>query len=149
MSQSFFGRPMEILLVEDSPADARITMRSLKEGRIRHRLSIAMDGEEALRFLHREGEFARAPRPDLILLDLRLPGMDGRELLKEIRSDAALCEIPVVVMTSSEEHEAMIRDEQLQVEAYIGKPIDREAFIDLVRRLKSHWHADVILPLAD
>lgn len=149
MSHSFFGRPMEILLVEDSQPDAQITMRVLKEGRIRHRLSIAIDGLEALHFLRREDQFARAPRPDLILLDLQLPHMDGRELLAEIRSDEELREIPVVVMTSSSEHEEAIRAEHLQVEDYLRKPIDHDVFIDLVRRLKTHWHADVILPVID
>lgn len=147
MSQSFFGRPMEILLIEDSQADATVTMRSLKAAKIRHRLSIVIDGEEALRFLFREAPFNRAPRPDLILLDLQLPKMDGRELLKEIRSHEKLAETPVVVMTSTDEHEEMIREEQLQVEAYIAKPIDQDAFIALVRELKSHWQADVILPV--
>lgn len=151
MSQSFFGRPMEILLVEDSQPDAAITMRALKEGKIRHRLSIAVDGNEALRFLNREGPFKRVPRPDLVLLDLNLPGMDGRELLKEIRSheDENLSKTPVVVMTSCSDHEEMARSELLDVEEYLSKPFDAKAFIQLVKQLKTHWHADVILPLAD
>ena len=151
MSQSFFGRPMEILLVEDSQPDAAITMRALKEGKIRHRLSIAVDGNEALRFLNREGPFKRVPRPDLVLLDLNLPSMDGRELLKEIRSheDENLSKTPVVVMTSCSDHEEMARSELLDVEEYLSKPFDAKAFIQLVKQLKTHWHADVILPLAD
>ncbi len=149
MSHSFFGRPMEILLVEDSQSDAHIAMHALKEGKSRHRLSIAIDGLEALRFLRCEEQFARAPRPDLILLDLQLPRMDGRELLAEVRGDEQLHEIPVVVMTSSSEHEELVRAEQLQVEDYLRKPIDHALFIDLVRRLKTHWHADVILPVMD
>ena len=142
---------MEILLVEDSQPDAAITMRALKEGKIRHRLSIAVDGMEALKFLNREGHFKRAPRPDLILLDLNLPGMDGRELLKEIRSheDEELSKTPVVVMTSCSDHEEMARSELLDVEEYLSKPFDAKAFIQLVKHLKTHWHADVILPLAD
>lgn len=149
MSRSFYGRPMEILLVEDSPADAAITMRVLKEGHVRHRLTLVADGEEALLFLRRQERFARAPRPDLILLDLNLPKLDGREMLDEIRRDEELREIPVVVMTSSPEHEEGIRMEHLQVEDYINKPIDRDSFLQLVRRLKSHWHADVILPVME
>ena len=142
---------MEILLVEDSQPDAAITMRALKEGKIRHRLSIAVDGDEALRFLNREGPFKRVPRPDLILLDLNLPGMDGRELLKELRSheDEELSKTPVVVMTSCSDHEEMARSELLDVEEYLSKPFDAKAFIQLVKQLKTHWHADVILPLAD
>ena len=151
MSQSFFGRPMEILLVEDSQADAAIAMRALKEGKIRHRLSIATRGEEAWQFLNREGQFRRVPRPDLILLDLNLPGMDGRELLKEIRSheNERLSKTPVVVMTACDDHEVTLQGEMLEVEAYIRKPFNAQEFIRLVKELKSHWHADVILPLAD
>lgn len=149
MSNSFYGRPMEILLVEDSPGDAAITMRVLKDGRIRHRLSLVTDGEEALSFLQRQAHFARAPRPDLMLLDLQLPKMDGRELLDQIRANESLREIPIVVMTASPEHEQMIRSEHLQVEDYVMKPLDKVSFLELVRRLKSHWHADVILPVLD
>ena len=142
---------MEILLVEDSQPDAAIAMRALKEGRIRHRLSIAVDGLEALKFVNREGQFKRAPRPDLVLLDLNLPGMDGRELLKEIRNheNEKVRQTPVVVMTSCSEHEEIVRSELLEVEEYLSKPFDAKAFIHLVRELKSHWHADVILPVAD
>ncbi|MCA9268986.1 MAG: response regulator [Planctomycetales bacterium] len=149
MSGSFYGRPMEILLVEDSQPDAAMTMRALKEGRFRHRLSVTTDGQEALEFLRREGRFARAPRPDLLLLDLQLPRMDGRELLKEIRSDETIAEIPVVVMTSSPDHEELIRAEHLAVEDYLTKPIDPAGFIDLIRRLRDYWRADVVLPVLD
>lgn len=149
MSKSFFGRPMEILLVEDSQSDAAITMRMLKDGKIRHRLTLVTDGEESLRFLNRQAHFARAPRPDLILLDLQLPKLSGRDLLDQIRASDTLREIPIVVMTSSPDHEEMIRSEHLQVEDYVMKPLDKESFLDLVRRLKSHWHADVILPVLD
>lgn len=149
MTQPFYGRPMEILLIEDSQPDACATMKALKEGKIRHRLSLAADGEEALLFLRREKHFARAPRPDLILLDLGLPRLNGRELLTEIRGDEKLREIPVVVATSSPQHEEMIRGEHLQVEDYITKPIDFAAFIELIKRLKSHLHADVILPVLE
>ena len=134
---------MEILLVEDSQADATIT--------IRHRLSIAARGEEAWQFLNREGQFRRVPRPDLILLDLNLPGMDGRELLKEIRSheNERLRKTPVVVMTACEDHEVTLQGEMLAVEAFIRKPVDAASFIQLVKELKMHWHADVILPMAE
>lgn len=140
---------MEILLVEDSQADAAITMRALKEGKIRHRLSLAATGDEALMFLRRQRQFARAPRPDLILLDLKLPGMDGRDLLDAVRAEPRLSEIPVVVMTSSPEHEEMIRTESLQAEDYVTKPIDPASFISLIKRMRSYWHADVILPVME
>jgi CheY-like chemotaxis protein len=140
---------MEILLVEDSQADAAMTMRALKEGKIRHRLSLAADGEEALMFLKRQRQFARAPRPDLILLDLKLPGIGGRELLDAVRAEERLSEIPVVVMTSSAEHEELVRGESLQAEDYVTKPIEPASFISLIKRMRSYWHADVILPVME
>src|SRR5580704_10029278 len=101
MMQETIGRPMEILLVEDNLSDARLAIESLREGQIKHRLTLICDGEEALEFLHREGRFARAPRPDLILLDLQLPKKGGREVLEDIKLDEALRSIPVVVLTAS------------------------------------------------
>lgn len=140
------GRPMEILLVEDSLVDARLTIEALKRGEVKHRLTLVRDGNEALAFLRREGPFARAPRPDLILLDLCLPGMDGRDVLVQIKQDDALHRIPVVIQTASDAQEDMVKSEQLRVDGYIIKPIDMEKFISLVHRLRRFWHADVILP---
>ena len=106
-------------------------------------------GDEALEFLHRRGKYARVPRPDLILLDLGLPGVDGREVLATVKGDAELGEIPVVVMTASKDHEDLLRSEQLQVDGYITKPVDLEKFLALVRDLKRFWHADLILPAVE
>jgi CheY-like chemotaxis protein len=137
---------MEILLVEDSLIDARLTIEALRRGRIKHRLTIVRDGEEAMQFLHQQDRFARAPRPDLILLDLQLPKKDGREVLAEIKADLELQVIPVVILSASKAHEDLLRSELLRVEGYMVKPVDLEKFIQLVRQLKDYWHADVILP---
>ena len=140
------GRSMEILLVEDSLVFARITIAALQKGGVSHRLTLVVNGVEALEFLRREGRFARAPRPDLVLLDLGLPKKDGREVLGEIRADPALNGIPVVVMTASDDEQDLRSCEQLGVDAYITKPVDLDKFIDLVRQLKNSWSDDVILP---
>ncbi|MDH3717973.1 MAG: response regulator [Planctomycetota bacterium] len=140
------GRPMEILLVEDSLSDARLTLDALNDGRIQHRLTIIHDGLEAMHFLRRQTWFARAPRPDLILLDLNLPGKDGRKVLTEIRHDEDLRRIPVIILTGSDSEEDRLQGQQFHVEGYLRKPVDHEEFIALVRQLKEYWHADVILP---
>lgn len=146
MGRETVGRPMDILLVEDNWDDARLTFEFLKDGDIQHRLTWLWDGDEALQFLHRRGKFARVPRPDLILLDLGLPGVDGRDVLAQVKADSELSEIPVVVMTSSKDHEDLLRSEQLQVDGYITKPVDLEKFLGLLRDLRRFWHADLILP---
>ena len=140
---------MEILLVEDSQADARLTIEALKEGHVKNRLTIVRDGVEALSFLRGEKWFSRAPRPDLILLDLNLPHKDGRSVLTEVKADDDLKSIPVVVLTASKDHEDMLRSQQLHVEGYMTKPVDMDQFISLVKQLKAFWHADVILPALD
>lgn len=149
MGRDTVGRPMEILLVEDNWDDARLTYEFLKECAIQHRLTWLWDGDEALEFLHRRGKYARVPRPDLILLDLGLPRIDGRVVLTQVKGDADLGEIPVVVMTASKDHEDLLRSEQLQVDGYITKPVDLEKFLALVRDLKRFWHADLILPAVE
>jgi two-component system, chemotaxis family, response regulator Rcp1 len=141
------GRPMEILLVEDNWDDARLTYEFLKEGKIPHRLTWLWDGDEALEFLYRRGKYARVPHPDLILLDLGLPRVDGRQVLSEVKSDPELSDIPVVVMTASKDHEDLLRSEQLQVDGFIGKPVDLDKFLGLVKELRRFWHADLILPV--
>ncbi len=146
MQREAVGRPMEILLVEDSLAAARMTIGGLKHGRFDHRLTWLRDGEEATRFLFREGVFARAPRPDLILLDLRLPGKDGRQVLAEIKADEQLIHIPVVIMSASTDQQDLLVTEDLRVEAYLVKPVDLTKFLDLVTELKSFWKADMIVP---
>ena len=137
---------MEILLVEDSLTSARVTIGALKRGGVQHRLTWLTDGAEAIEFLDRCGKFARAPRPDLILLDLELPGRDGREVLAEIKIDESLRSIPVVVLTSSTAEEDVETTRRLEVEGYMTKPVDLEKFLTLVRQLERFWHADMILP---
>ncbi len=146
MSQGTVGRPMEILLVEDSLSSARLTMGALRKGGVQHRLSWLRDGQQALDFLYREGRFARAPRPDLILLDLGLPVKDGREVLAEIKDDLDLKGIPVVVMTASTDPVDIEKSELLQVESYLTKPVDMPKFLHVVRELSRFWHEDMILP---
>lgn len=143
------GRPMEILLVEDGLLDARVTMAALKEGLLQHRLTLTRDGEEALQFLHQEERFARAPRPDLILLDLMLPKKNGTEVLDELRRDYALKDIPVVVLTASDSEEDRVKCQMLQVDAFISKPVNVEKFLAVVKQLKRFWLNDVILPAVD
>lgn len=146
MPQDTVGRPMEILLIEDSLTSARLTMGALRNGHIQHRLTWITDGEEALEFLYKRGKFTRAPRPDLILLDLGLPGKDGREILAEIKADLDLKRIPVVIMTASTAQEDILSSEALEVESYMTKPVNLEKFLGVVKELSRFWHADMILP---
>jgi CheY-like chemotaxis protein len=137
---------MEILLVEDDLEDAGLTIDALRQGRVRCRISLVRDGAEALEFLHHVGKFARTPRPDLILLDLHLPKVSGREVLAEVRADSRLERIPVVVLTASETHEEILKGENLRVENYLVKPVDLEHFIGVVKSLRRFLLADVIVP---
>ncbi len=146
MTRETIGRPMEILLVEDDLEDAGLTIEALKSGDVRCRVSLVRDGEEAIEFLQRQGKYARAPRPDLVLLDLHLPKKDGREVLAEIRAEESLARIPVVVLTASKTHREVLQSENLHVEDYLVKPVDLEQFISVVRALRKFWLADVILP---
>lgn len=146
MSRANIGRPMEILLVEDSLTHAALTIEALKQGLIRHRLTLVVDGVEALEFLRQEGKFSRAPHPDLVLLDLELPRKDGREVLMAMKADSSLDQIPVVILTSSDDPEDVQRSQLLGVDSYIIKPVDRHKFLNVVRELKNHWHADLVLP---
>lgn len=140
------GRPMEILLVEDSLVAAKLTMGALRNGNVQHRMTWLTDGQEALDFLHRRGLYSRVPLPDLILLDLGLPTRDGREVLSEIKADDSLRKIPVVVLTASMSEEDHAVSERLNVEGYLTKPVDLPRFIALVQKLREYWHAGVILP---
>ena len=146
MDNTVFGRPMEIRMVEDSLTDAGLAADALNFGKVKHRLTIVCDGTEAMEFLHREGRFARAPRPDLILLDLTLPKLDGRSVLAKVKADDDLSEIPVVIMTASTAEKDRLRAENLRVDGYMVKPLELAKFIKLVKLLKKRWHADVILP---
>ena len=140
---------MEILMIEDCLSDARLAIEALREGQFKCRMTLVCDGAEAMQFMRQEGPFALAPRPDLILLDLGLPRMDGREVLEQVRADPDLYSIPVVVQTASEAHEDMVRSEDLSVEGYMIKPLDQNKFLELVRELKRYWMNDVILPALD
>jgi chemotaxis family two-component system response regulator Rcp1 len=135
-----------ILLVEDNPGDIRLTEEALKEGKVRNSLHVVMDGEEAMAFLKKNGEYADAPRPDLILLDLNLPRKDGREVLAEIKDDDDLKCIPVVVLTTSQAEEDVARTYDLHANCYITKPVDLEQFLNVVRSIEEFWLSVVKLP---
>ncbi len=138
--------PIEILLVEDNPGDVRLTQEALKEGKVWNRLNVAPDGVVALKFLRREGTFADAPKPDLILLDLNLPKKDGREVLADIKQDTRLRNIPVVVLTTSKAEEDILRSYKLHANCYITKPVDLEQFMGVIRAVEDFWLCIVKLP---
>jgi CheY-like chemotaxis protein len=138
--------PIEILLVEDNPGDVRLTKEALKEGRFANIINVAVDGFEAMAFLRREGKYANASRPDLILLDLNLPKKNGREVLAEIKADSNLKSIPVVVLTSSQAEKDIVATYNLHANCYITKPVDFEQFICVVRSIEDFWFAVVKLP---
>lgn len=140
------GRPIEILLVEDNPGDVRLTREALHEAKMANNLHVAGDGVEALHFLRREEEHAGAPRPDLILLDLNLPKKSGREVLEEVKEDPDLRRIPVVVLTTSEAEQDIVRSYELHANAYVKKPVDFGSFIDVVRAIEDFWFSVVRLP---
>lgn len=135
-----------ILLVEDNPGDVRLTIEALKEGKILNEVSVVEDGVEALDYLHRNGKYADAHRPDLILLDLNLPKKDGREVLEEIKQDAGLKKIPVVVLTTSAAERDILRAYNLHANCYITKPVDLEQFIRVVQLIEDFWLTIVKLP---
>ncbi|MFF1613118.1 response regulator [Amycolatopsis sp. NPDC058278] len=138
--------PIDILLVEDDPGDVLMTREAFAHHKIRNPLHVAEDGVEALRFLKREGPFGAVPRPGLILLDLNLPRKDGRELLGEIKQDPGLRTIPVVVLTTSEAEEDILRSYELHANAYVTKPVDFEKFVEVVRKIDDFWVTVVQLP---
>ncbi len=146
MTPTTVGRAMEILLIEDNPHDARTTIQALRHEGIRCRVTLVCDGEEAMAFLHRQGVFARAPRPDVILLDLDLPKKDGRQVLLEVRGDAELECIPVVVLTGSLVHQTALRAEQYRVDGFLPKPVSLEQFIGVVKSLRRSWLSELIVP---
>jgi CheY-like chemotaxis protein len=140
------GKPIDILLVEDNPADVRLTQENFKESKILNNLHVVKDGEEAMAFLHRKGKYADAVRPDLILLDLNLPKKDGREVLAEIKTDEELKSIPVVILTISKAEEDILKSYNLHANCYITKPIDIEQFNKIVRSIEDFWLTIVKLP---
>lgn len=146
MAMSRTGEPIEILLIEDNPGDVLLTREALKDGKVLHHLQVAQDGVEALALLRRQGPYATAARPDLILLDLNLPKKDGREVLAEIKFDDVLKRIPVVVLTTSEAEQDIVRSYDLHANCYITKPVDLEQFITIVRTIEDFWLSVVRLP---
>jgi CheY-like chemotaxis protein len=146
MTTAVEERLVEILLVEDNPADVRLTQEALRDGRVWNNLNVAGDGVQAMEFLRREGANANAPRPDLILLDLNLPRMDGREVLQEIKDDPGLRRIPVVILTTSKAEEDILRAYNLHANCYITKPVDLEQFMKVVGSIENFWLCIVKLP---
>ena len=140
------GRPIEILLVEDNPADVRLTVEALKESKIRNRLNVVENGVEAMDYLRRQGKYATAVRPDLVLLDLNLPLKDGREVLADIKADQNLKIIPIVILTTSKAEQDIVKTYNLHANCYVTKPVDLEQFITVVRAIEDFWLTIVKLP---
>ena len=140
------SKSIEVLLVEDDPGDTLMIREAFEDNKVRNRLTCLTDGVQAIEFLRREGEHADAPRPDLILLDLNLPRKDGREVLAEIKGDSDLSTIPVVVLTTSQAEEDVLRSYELHANAYVTKPVDFDRFIDVVRQIDDFFVSVVKLP---
>ena len=141
------GRPIEILLVEDNPGDIRLTKEALRTAKVSNRLRVAEDGVEATAILFRQGKYANAPLPDLILLDLNLPRKDGREVLREIKADPVLKRIPVIILTTSQAQPDVLMAYAMQANCYITKPVDYERFQAVVKAIENFWLSIVRLPL--
>ena len=139
MTEAGEGAPIEILLAEDNPGDVKLTQKALEKGKIQNTLHVVNDGVEAMAFLRKEGEYADAPRPDLILLDLNMPRMGGREVLEALDEEPSLGRIPVVILTSSEAEQDIIDSYDRHANAYLTKPINFEGFVDIVRRIEEFW----------
>lgn len=139
-------KTIDILLVEDNPGDVELTREALEISKMKNNLYVAENGEEAMDFLLKKGKYADAPKPDLILLDLNLPKKDGREVLKEIKTDKNLLRIPVVILTTSEAEEDVLKTYDLHANCYITKPLDLERFIHVVKNIKEFWMSIVVLP---
>ncbi len=140
------GMPIEVLLVEDSPGDVRLTQEAFRDANPAIHVHVAADGVEAMAFLRRQGLYAHAPRPDLILLDLNLPKMDGREVLAHIKEDADLKTIPTVILTTSSAEADIVKSYQLQANCYLTKPVQLDAFEALVKSINDFWLTKVKLP---
>jgi two-component system, chemotaxis family, response regulator Rcp1 len=146
VTDNSIGRPVNILLVEDNPGDVRLTVEALKESKVRNNLMVVEDGVEALQCLRQQGKYASQPRPDIVLLDLNLPRKDGREVLAEIKVDELLKHIPVVVVTSSQAEQDVLKAYNLHANCYITKPVDLEQFINVVKSIEDFWLVVVRLP---
>jgi CheY-like chemotaxis protein len=142
------GRPIDILLVEDNEDDAEWTQQALRDSKVRNRIHWVEDGEEAMAFLRREGQYADRPRPDLILLDIYMPRKNGQEVLQEVKEDPTLKRIPVVIMTSSDDDREIIRAYEHHANCYVTKPIDMNKFLEAVRSIEDFWLTVVRLPAA-
>ena len=146
MTQFEGERQIEVLLVEDDPGDVMMTREAFQDYKLHNELHVVSDGAEAMAFLHKEGEYAGRPRPDLVLLDLNLPRMDGRQVLEAIKSDPELASIPVVVLTTSENEDDVLRSYSLHANAYVTKPVDFRRFIEVVRQIDDFFVKVVRLP---
>jgi chemotaxis family two-component system response regulator Rcp1 len=140
------ARPIEILLVEDSPSDTALTKEALEAGKIVNNLNCVIDGVEAMEYLRQKGKYAKAKRPDLIMLDLNLPRKDGRDVLRELKSDEILRTIPIIVLTTSRADKDILQSYQLNANCYITKPVDFQHFIEVVRTIEKFWLTVVTLP---
>ncbi|MCX6135907.1 MAG: response regulator [Ignavibacteriales bacterium] len=141
-----YGKPIDILLVEDNPGDSRLAIEALKESKLRNNLHIVTDGMEAMDFLYKRGKYVQVPRPDLILLDLNLPKKDGREVLAEIKADPGLKRIPVVILTISKAEEDVLKTYNLHANCFITKPLDLSQFVTVVKSIEDFWLTIVKLP---
>ncbi len=146
MSTEEGGRAIEILLVEDNPGDVRLTQEALKDGKVHNNLNVVTDGLEALAYLRKQGQHSNAARPDLVLLDLNLPKKDGRAVLAEIKADESLRRIPVVILTTSQAEEDILKTYNLHANCFVTKPVDLEQFIKVVRSIEDFWLTVVKLP---
>ncbi|WP_417310482.1 response regulator [Devosia sp.] len=149
MSLTDSGRPIEILLIEDNPADIRLTVEGLKEAKVANRLHSVLDGKTALDFLYKRGAYQDAVKPDVVLLDLNLPGTDGRTVLTQIKNDPDLRVIPVVIVTSSEAESDIIQSYEAHANCFVSKPIDFDGFMKVVRAIEDFWFTVVRLPTKD
>jgi len=146
MNIDSLGRPANFLLVEDNPGDVRLTQEALKSHKVQNNLYVVNDGEEAMAFLRKQGKYKDAPRPDIILLDLNLPKKDGREVLAEIKSEPSLKTIPVVIISSSEAEQDIIKSYDLNANCYVTKPVNFDQFIKVVQSINDFWLTIVKLP---
>lgn len=149
MNEDQIGRPFEILLVDDNPGDVRLTVEALKESKVRNVLNVVCDGIEAINYLRRIGKYKDATRPDIMLLDLNLPKKDGREVLKDFKNDDALKDIPVVVLTTSESEQDIMKAYNNHANCFIKKPVDFEEFVNIIKSIEHFWFNVAKLPRKD
>jgi two-component system, chemotaxis family, response regulator Rcp1 len=144
--QEILSKPVDILLVEDNPGDVRLTQEAFRESKLTIRLNVVMDGEDALNYLFRRPPYENATRPDMILLDLNIPKKDGREVLEEIKQDESLRYVPVIILTTSNAEQDIVKTYNLKVNAYINKPVDFDRFFDIVQKIETFWLMTATLP---